>query len=84
VKHGHAGRDRDKKWQGVNGQGKQQTEQSVEAEKAEDDAKDEHGGKLRTTGCTVAPPPPPWRKLFILMSEFEGKLNCNPGHIFLS
>jgi hypothetical protein len=61
VKGGYAGGDRDKKWQGVNGQGKQQAEQSAEAEKAQDDAKNEHGGKLRTIVCAVAPPPPPWR-----------------------
>jgi hypothetical protein len=59
MKRGHPCGDGGKKWQGVYGQGKQQAEQSAEAEKA---AKDEHGGKLRTIGCTVAPPPPPWRK----------------------
>ncbi len=62
MKGGHAGRDCDEKWQGVNGQGKEQAEQSAEAEQAEDDAKCEHDGKLRTIGCTVAPPPPPWRE----------------------
>jgi hypothetical protein len=47
VKGGHAGGHRDKKWEGVNGQGKQQGKQNAEAEKAEDDANYKHGGNLR-------------------------------------
>ncbi len=83
VKGSHAGRDRDKEWQGVNGQGKQQAEQSAEVEKAEDDAKDEHGGELRTVGCTVAPPPPPWRKAQISGWRGLRKLESDVERLFL-
>jgi hypothetical protein len=62
VKGGHAGGDRNKKWQGVNGQCKQQGKQNAEAEKAEDDAKDQHSGNLRDEESRITPPPPPWRR----------------------
>jgi hypothetical protein len=71
VKGGHAGGDRNKKWQGVNAQRKQQGKQNAEAENAEDDAKDQHGGKLRDEESRIAPPPPTWRRDAIVAGSEE-------------
>lgn len=51
VERGHAGGQSDEKWQGVDGEGEDQPAEEADAEHAEDESDDKHGGSLRDKRC---------------------------------
>ena len=51
VKGGHAGRQSDKERQRVDGEREHQPAEEADAERAEDESDDEHGGAPRDKGC---------------------------------